>query len=142
MATHSFDTILSYGAAGGGGGYTELVGVRNISAPKAKVTMSKATKLRSTSARAEVVAGFVDEGGFSCELLFDKTVQNAMRGFLRAKKSWKITFPDGANGNVDGSTLLGDGFISEIGVEVPEDDVISVPVSFQATGPWTFTPAS
>ena len=138
--THSYNAILEYDATIGGSSYTELGGVRNISGPKAKVTSSDATKLRSTSATREKTPGFIDEGQVSMELVFDSGTIITLRSFLRVIKQWRITFNDTLG--VSGTRQVFVGFLTELGTEVPEDDIITVPVTMDVTGVNTFTAAS
>lgn len=137
--THSYNAIISYTTVGGSS-YTELGGVRNISGPKAKVTSSDATKLRSTAATREKTPGFIDEGQCSMELVFDSATIVILRGFLRVIKQWKIVFNDSLG--TAGTTQVFVGFITELGTEVPEDDIITVPITLDVTGVNTFTAAS
>jgi hypothetical protein len=139
MNTHSYNAKLEYTTVGGSS-YTEVAGCKNLDGPKAKVTSSKATKLRSTAATAEKVAGFIDEGQLSFDAIFDATQFGVLRGFLRLNKQWRMTFNDSLG--VSGSTLVFVGFITELGTAVPEDDVITQPCTIDVTGVVTFTPAS
>ncbi len=132
-ATHSHNFILNLWVTNA---YVEQGGVRNIKGPKAKVTASKATTLRSTAACVEKIPGLIDEGEVSLTLVFRKGVLQTLRNTLRVNQNSEIVASD------SGSTWIFDGFITEIGLDVPDDDVVTNDVTIEITGPVTYTPGA
>src|SRR5436309_2277397 len=112
-ATHSYNTALYY-YKDTTDGYTEIGGWVNISGPKAKVTQSKASTLRSPSARVEKVPGMVDEGQASGTLRFRKANETLLRSFIRVPQNFKVQAADGTT-TTSGSSWTFDGNIAELG---------------------------
>lgn len=132
-AIHSHNFILNRWVSSA---YVEQAGITKITPHKTKVTSSKATTLRSASATAEKIPGIIDEGQSTFSMIFRKGTYNTLRGTLRVNQNWQIVASD------SGSTWVFDGFITEFGPEVPEDDTVTCDVTIDITGPVTFTPGS
>lgn len=132
----SYGSTLSYSTTAAGS-YTAVAGVRSVewrgSRPSANAT-----------ALADVATVYKrkrrDPGTLSCEARYEKTAYDFLHDTHVAGTElyWKVTTGAGA--------VLGPffGHIMELGFIVPEDEVISYPLSIQCSGggttPDTFTP--
>jgi len=143
-ATHSHNTTLSYW---NGSAYVALANVRNIKRGPTKVTSSNASTLASLSRTKEKTPGMIDEGGFTCTLVFRTAVAGILRGLLATttakavNTNWAIQAPDGTT-STTGTSWTFDGFIMELSEEFPEDDTITQDVNVDISGPVTEVAAS
>lgn len=123
--THSYNTGFSFGGA--------ISYVKDITGPDISISATKATHLKSASGFHEYVSGLGDGGSLTLNLLFDKTQLAALYGYLRGSgQAWSMTFPES-------SIVAGSGILTGLGHEVPEDDMIAVPVTIKVSGKPTFT---
>ncbi len=115
--------------------------IKSISGPKGKGGVSKATTLTSPSATQEKLPGLWDEGSYSMTCIFKAADMTTIRGWIRVMQSFQIQAPDGTGAST-GSTWQFSGFITELGEEFPEDDLITVDCTFEISGPITFAVAT
>ena len=132
--THSHNATLAVWVSAA---YTGFGKIKNIKRGPTKVKESDATSLGSASATKEFLPGLIDEGGFNATLVFLKADYATARGWLRVMQSFQIQAADGTN-STSGSTWTFSGFLTELGEDFPEDDLISVDVTFKISGPVTF----
>lgn len=132
-AIHSHNFILNRWVTAA---YVEQGGITKITPHKTKVKASKATTLRSALATEEKIPGNIDEGQCSFTMIFRKGTYNTLRGTLRVNQNWQVLASD------SGSTWTFDGFITELGPDVPEDDTVTVDVVIDITGPVVFVAGS
>lgn len=140
--THPYGTNLSYSA--NGSTYTDLTDIVSIDPPNISVGESETTVIDSTGAYKEFIPSWAEAGELSFTCRFAKAQYNTLVGFLRAVYYWKITFPL-ISGETTASTLVGQGFITEIGItegSAESDDVYDVEVTIRYTGAVTFTAGS
>jgi hypothetical protein len=69
------------------------------------------------------------------KLKFDKTEAATVYGLYRTQHSFKITIPDG-------SSLVFDGYVKEIGLVTPIDNLVMQDVSIKTSGAFTYAPAA
>lgn len=135
---HSHNTTLAFWVTSA---YVQFGGVKNISGPKLKVGVSKATTLVSPSATMEKLPGLIDEGSFNADVIFAKALMTTLRSYLRLVVGVQIQAADGTTGS-SGSQLTFSCFITALGSEFPEDDLIGMNCEFEITGPVVYTPAT
>lgn len=129
--TMSVGASLSYSTTAGGS-YTTAVGVRTIrwagSRPSANVSALADTSMVYKRKRR-------DPGTLTCDCIYQKTQYNALFDIHLAGTEyyWKIT---GADASVLGPFF---GHISEFGLDIPEDDPLTFPLTIQASGGGTAT---
>jgi hypothetical protein len=143
MATHSYLGQVLVGATSTTS-YTSLTSVGqviSISGPNISVSVVKTTHLASSNAADEFIPGFADGGTINTRMNFVKADTNTLYGYYRTMKGIMVMFNDGANSSV-GSRWTFDGFISEFGNEVPENDRITADITIKVTGKPAFTTAS
>ncbi len=132
--THSHNATLSNWVTAA---YVAFGKIKNIKRGPTKIKESDATSLGSAAATKEFLPGLVDEGGFNATLVFLKADYATLRSWIRVMQGFQIQAPDGSSGS-SGSTWQFSGFLTELGEEFPEDDLISVDVTFKISGPVTF----
>lgn len=138
---HSYGTTLGIDPAGGTS-YTAIAEVIDLDQSGLKVTKTSLTNLASPSATMENTPGFVDPGQLKAKLNFTEAQFALFLTYLRtASMSMEITYPK-AGAQTVAATLVGKGQIAEIGQTFPDDDRITVDVTFDASGPWTFSPGT
>lgn len=140
-ARHGYSTTLGIDPAGGTA-FTVVAELVDLDGPSLKQTATEVTNLASPSKTKEKITGFVDPGQLKCKCNFTETQYAAFLAMLgKNAMSVQITYPlTGAQ--TEAATLTGKGQIGEIGQSVPEDDKISMDVTIEATGPWTFAPGT
>ncbi len=77
----------------------------------------------------------VDPGQLGVKLAFNKSQISTLYGLVRQFKTWKVLFSDG-------SKLIVNGFIKEIGQESQDKDEVVVPVLIRLSGKPAFTAAA
>lgn len=131
QAIEGYGTDFQYSS--NGSSYTSLAEVRKITGPGIKPKSIDATHLLSPSAHMEFICGIVDGGEVTLDLNWLKTVYAVVKDTLvRVVYFYKIVF-------TTGSTLVFQGFPTDIGPEIPTDDRISLAVTFKVTGKPVFT---
>lgn len=131
--THSYGSDLAYSdTLGGGGSFTSVAEVCDISADGPTVGSTKFTHLKSDNAAHEYKPGLIEGGELTFTVNHIKAVRNTLMGFLRVMKSWKVTDPDG------GFTTC-DGFITSLGKKNPEDDRVTGDIKIKFTGKPVYT---
>lgn len=127
MAIHSFGADLSVEVTSG---FNSVGCIHDISGPNISVTSTDSSCL-STEWKT-FIPGLGDGGEVTFTIDYSETNYNTLHGILRDVKSWRITMPDGETQDFDG-------FITALGLTIPFDDRIVVPVTIKVTGiPSTF----
>lgn len=141
MATHSYLGQVLQGATNTTS-YTSLTSigeVLNISGPNISVSSIKTTHLGSTDAADEFTPGFADGGTVTTRLNMAKANVNTLYGFYRTLKGLMVMFNDSTSGSTVGSRWTMNAFWTEMGHEVPENDRITMDVTWKITGKPAFT---
>jgi hypothetical protein len=122
--------------------YTELADVKSISGPEITVEIKERPKLALTDGYKEYCAGFKDGGEISLTLYFTKAQYALVKDTLFAELYYyKVEFPL-VDSETTNSILVARGILRKVGLEIPEDDFITVPVAIKVTGKPTFTAGS
>lgn len=132
-------TTLYYGDVGGGDPATQLAGIKNFTSLPRNV----ADEFETTRVDAEVSAGVpdmfkyfeadkIDPGTLGVRLGFEGTQATTVYGLIGVKKEWKILFSDG-------SKLVFDGFVKEVGAELEDKGELMVPIVIRVSGKPVFT---
>ena len=119
------------------GSSTGLLGaIRKISFPGMSAGEIDLSTLDSVDGWKEFIASMKDTGSLSFEVVYSAARAEALfAAFAGANETWTIALPDG-------STFACDGFIKELGGEIPmENDSVVQTVGLRMSGPPTFTPA-
>lgn len=98
----------------------------------------------STNRRREFLAGFVDEGEVSFDMVFTKAQYNALKGMVgpASNDSFELEFGDRTATNGTGSILAMTGYVKELGAALPFEDKVTADVSVKVSGETTFTASS
>lgn len=122
---------------------TLIAQIRDISGPEAEADDIETSNMDSTSRRKEFIAGFVDEGEPTFDLVYAKATMTSLRTLLApdANESFEIELPDRTNTSGIGSIIAFTGYVKKVGVESPHKDLVTCPVSLKVSGPITFTPS-
>lgn len=98
----------------------------------------------STNRRREFIAGFVDEGEVSFDMVFTKAMYNTIKGWVSptTNESFEIEFGDRTATNGTGSILAMSGYVKELGASMPFEDKVTADVTVKVSGETTFTAAS
>jgi hypothetical protein len=140
---HSYGAKLQYDADGTPA-YTDISDVLSVDPPKAKADASETTHLESTAAWKEFIPGFIEAGEFSWMGYVHKTMFNTLYTTIyvgRLTYYWKILFAV-ITGETTGSSMIWQGFISEIGVEEIKDEAVKYSATTQITGSIAWTSGS
>jgi hypothetical protein len=119
MAITSYDTQFSFGATIGE--------VMNLSLGGISVNPVETSHLRSTSNAKTFISGMIDAGEISLTINYAKAQFNTLIGLLRSSQAFVLTMPDS-------STLTGSGILTSLGLEIPEDDRVTVPITVKISG--------
>ena len=107
--------------------------VVKITAPKKTVKTSSYTSMDDrTSVK---VPGTIEIADCTIELIYTKTQQAALYAIIGVEKYWKIE-------TADGSTITFQGFITDVGQEIPHDGHITGSASIAVTSDPVFTPGA
>jgi hypothetical protein len=134
---HSFDTKLEYATDSGfSSALTEVTGVITVSGFEQTVTKTATHYLRVTGGKKTYTPGLIDSGDISAECDYDETVYAALEVLLHARsttfKYWRLTLPGS-------STLIGQGFVSMLNINVPDDDRVTYTLTVTPSAGWDFT---
>lgn len=114
-----------------GATWENLAMVRTITGPGASRETIDVTTLASTGGYREFIGGFRDGGDVSLSMIFDATTYAMMKTDFEDDdlQQYRIIIPDAAN-----TTLEFYGFVTELPLDIPPDDVISCDVSIKVSG--------
>lgn len=130
MADIGHGTTLAGATAGAIGKLT------NIGGPNESVDDIDVTDMASTDARREFMAGLIDSGEVSADLIYDKTLYDTVQGALGGtNEAWTITLPDT-------STIVCNGYLKANGLAIPMEDKITQAITIKLSGGITVTPAA
>lgn len=138
---HSYSTTLGIDQTGGTT-YVVQAEVKEITGPGIKVSSSDRTNLSSPSAAREFAAGLIDAGELSLKLNWTKA-QYALffTGLRKNVMGLQITFPL-VGAEVTASKLAGNGHFTDVGLAIPEDNIITNDVTIKWSGLPVFTSGS
>jgi len=127
---------IGHGTTLAGATVGEIGKLTNISGPNESVDDIDITDMSTTNARREFMAGLIDSGEVSADLIYDKTLYNTVQGALgNAAEVWTITLSDG-------TTIAASGYLKANGLAVPMEDKITQAITIKLSGEITVTPAS
>jgi hypothetical protein len=132
MAIEGVNTVLSYDASGT---YTDIAENVEITGPDITVGDVETTHLKSTGQAKTFIPGLVDGGTVQLQGNFVKTKVTLLASFLRATKSWRITFSDGSKWEFSGH-------INSLGSQAALEDDVQVPFAIKVSGLPVFTAAA
>ena len=130
-------------AAGIGHGSTFLIGataiaeVLSISGPNITRETVDATSMESATRHREFISGLRDAGEVSLELNYTEAGYTALKAEHDDDDAGSYSI-DLANGD----TFDFSGFLTELSVEAPLDDKVTISASFKITGAVTYTGAA
>lgn len=124
MATHSFGATLELALAGSPA-FTSLGCIHDISGPNISVTSTDSSCL-STEWKT-FIPGLVDAGEITLTIDFSETVYNLLHDALRTIVNGRIEEPGG-------SEITFECFITALGLTIPFDDRIVMPLTLKVTG--------
>lgn len=129
MVLHGYGTTLSGSVSG------TIAEIRSIGLPDQKVDDIDVTTMASPDKYKQFIAGLIDAGVITMQLLYTKAVYLQVQNALGTSQTWTITLPDG-------STFVGNGYINAQGGESPHDEKISQTVGLKLSGKPVFTAAA
>lgn len=107
--------------------WQEIIRVIDINIDGVTVTATDMSHLRSLYCAKEFKPGMADGGSVSFTLNFVATVFSTVYGLIQQYKSFRVATPNG-------SSMDFEGFITSLGMAIPEDDRITVPATFKVSG--------
>lgn len=135
---HSYGTTLGLDTSGATT-FVTVAEVKKITGPGVKVGSSERTNLNSPNAVKEFVSALIDAGELTFTLNFTQAEYAILLGALRKNlMSFKITFPLLPAG-LTGATVVFHGHITDLGQEIPEDDIITNDVTVKVSDLPVFT---
>lgn len=124
MAIHSFGATLELALAASPA-FTSLGCIHDISGPGISVTSTDSSCL-STEWKT-FIPGLVDAGEITLTIDYSESTYNALHDVLRTVVAGRIEFPDGEE-------ITFDCFITALGLTIPFDDRIVIPLTLKVTG--------
>ncbi len=118
---------------------TSLGEIISISGPNMSVSAIKGTHLASTDAAEEYIPGFADGGTVTTRMNMVKANVSTLYGFYRTAKGLMVMFNDSTSGSTVGSRWTMNAFWTELGNEVPENDRVTLDITWKITGKPAFT---
>jgi len=114
-----------------GSTWVNISQIKNISGPSASRETIDVTTLDSTGGYREFIGGFRDGGDVSMSMIFDASTYALMKADFESEalQSYRIILSD-----TDNTTFDFDGFVTELPLDIPPDDVISCDVSIKVSG--------
>lgn len=136
MASAGYESFFYTGAADAAAAAitTKVAEVVNISGPNIEGEDIDVTSMDSTSGFREFIAGLVDGGEVSIDLVFGKAELALLYSYIRDHNAYKVAFSDG-------STWHFNGYLKSIGNEAPHEDKISCTATIKVQNQPTFTAA-
>lgn len=127
---HSYGTLVAYGDATTT--TNNLAEVIDVSIDGFKVNTTNFSHLASDNATRENKPGMGEPPMVSITINYNETVYAALVALYRLQKYWRVTFPDS-------SYFLCYGHITELPINVPDDDRLTCAIKLQTTGKPTYT---
>lgn len=113
-------------------GTLSIAYIRSISGPNSSINDVDTTTLDSTGGFRTFIAGLIDGGEVTCELVYDPSVEShktlGTRYKARTSQAYTITHPSTT------SNSAFTGYIKSLSREIPLDDVVTCTVGFKVTG--------
>ncbi len=133
-AKHSCGTKLYYAdAPPAPQNWVQIAKVIDINAGNRNVTVTEVPHLESPNCANEKIPGRFDGGDVTWTLNFTPTQAAVIDGLIQNYIMIRIEYPGG-------STLDCEGFLSQIGDSIPDNDRITQDVTFAVSGRPIFTP--
>ena len=93
------------------------------------------TTMDSPSGWEEFIAGLKNAGELTVDLLYETDNHDVVQGALGTSDTWTITLPEA-------STFVCAGYVNNLGLEIPMDDLISQSLTIKLSGLPAFTASS
>jgi len=110
---------------------TSWVQVRNISGPTAATDDIEVSHQGSDGAYKEYEPGMTEPGEMSGDAVYKKSEFSTRQQTIRTTGTYKITWPGT-------SSLASRGHLSDLGVETPYNDVVTIPYRIKLSGVPTY----
>jgi hypothetical protein len=104
--------------------YTTVGDVFDVSFPDLTVADVKDTNYDTASHMHSYIAGWIEGGVVTFQVSYSKAEHATLEAFVRVKKTWKITLPDGGN-------YIWVGYINKMGGAIPNEDRMTVSFSIK-----------
>lgn len=128
LGSIGYQTLLQYDNTG----FVTLAEVIDITGPNITTAAIDSTSNDSTNATLEKIAGLTDPGTVTFNCVYTEGGLSTIYGFARTVKDWKITYPGASNWTFKG-------FVSNLTVNDPMADLITMDVEITITNRPTFT---
>ena len=132
LAAIGFGFALSHSTTSGGT-YTAIGAITDLKPNKITVAKVEIARNDSPDLFGEVIPGWKNGGEYDATLVYDKTSYAAINALVGTPLYWKFIRPDGV------SSSAFQGFISELGDEVPLKQAMQVMLKITVNGGQTFT---
>jgi hypothetical protein len=133
-ATIGYGAALAYSDTENGS-YTSVSEVLDMEIPRFTQDTVEATHMESPNNFIERIAALKDPGEYTFTINFNKTQYDTLDGLAGTTKWWRVQTPAD-------DTWKFQGFISEIGGEMPLNDRITAEIVITITGAITYTPSA
>lgn len=128
--------ISGYGTTLEGFSTGTIVKIREIGVDGMEVDDIEVSDMKSTNRWKEFIAGMMDAGEISLDLLYEKANHDAVQSALGGSNElWTIEFPDG-------STFACNGYLKGVGIAAPHDDGITQEATLKLSGAPEFVPST
>lgn len=125
---------------------TAIAQIRDLSGPSSEVDDIDISNTDSANRRREFIAGMVDEGEVSFDLVYQKGQHNTLKGLIGGNTttsnndSFEVEFSDRTNTSGTGSVFAFAGYGGGLGAEAPFEDKVTSTFRCKISGEVTFTP--
>ena len=122
-----------------GSGWVNIAEINSISGPTMTRDTIDVTSLDSTGGYREFITGFRDGGTVQLTMNFTRDSIDTMKTDFEADdlQNYEIVLPD-----VENTTLEFEGLVTELPLEIPPDDKITMTVSIKISGEVTLNSGS
>lgn len=123
---------------------TAVSQIRDLEGPGAEADDIDISNTQSTNRRREFIAGMVDEGEITFDMVFTKAQYNTLKGYVgpETNDSFEIEFSDRTATNGTGSILALGGYVKALGPSMPFEDKVTADCTVKVSGETTFTPSA
>jgi len=113
------------------GQWDSIAEINSISGPNMSRETIDVTSLDSTGGYREFIAGFRDPGTVELEMNFTRSGYETMKDDFESdtRQNYEIVLPDS-----DTTTLEFEGLVTELPLDIPNDDKVTVSVTIQISG--------
>lgn len=134
-----FGTAVGYSDTNGS--YTDVAELMDVKLPGIEINDVDATNHGLTDKFRDFTPGLGTAGEIEIKILFSKSVQATLYGFIRTTKYWRINFPLNT-GETTASNWVCRGYLKGLQNENPLDDNMTATIKIKLRGKPTFTAGS